>query len=240
MNTSSTVLSILIILLLGLAGYYYLDQVRPMQASLDDLQRKKEELQFRVEQLQSQNVELTKRLETQVSALSSEKEEEIAKLQDTYDELLSELEEQMKKGEVTITKLADQLKVNILDRVLFPSGEAGITPDGIRILTKVGGILRQVQDKRIRIEGHTDNVPIHSNLQDDFPTNWELSVARATNVVRFLTEEMHVDPQLLEATGFGEYQPIATNKTPKGRAQNRRIEIVLLPLRNNVTPLTKN
>jgi len=94
----------------------------------------------------------------------------------------------------------------------------------------VVSILKDVKDKRIQIEGHTDNVPIVSALKKRFPTNWELSTARATEVVRYLQEQGGLDPKLLSATGYAEYQPVAANDTDEGKRKNRRIEIVLLPL----------
>lgn len=229
MKFLSTYLTIVMVLLLGFAGYYYLDKLLPLKTTLVESQRKNQELLFQVEQLEQKNQELSHQLEEKIKELSREQEEEIEKVKFTYDELISELHEQIKKGEITITRLADQLKVNIVDRILFPSGEADITPEGIRVLTRVGYILKQTKDKQIRVEGHTDNVPIHPKLQKKFSTNWELSVARATNVVRFLQEKVGIDPRNLEATGYAQYRPRATNRTKKGRAQNRRIEIVLIP-----------
>jgi chemotaxis protein MotB len=90
--------------------------------------------------------------------------------------------------------------------------------------------LKDVKDKRIQVEGHTDNVKIFSSGKSMYPTNWELSVARATQVVRYLQEQGGLDPKLLSATGYSEYQPVAPNDTDEGKAKNRRIEIVLLPL----------
>ena len=97
------------------------------------------------------------------------------------------------------------------------------------MLKRVGDVLFQVKDKTFRIEGHTDNVPPGKSLRNKYPSNWELSTARATNVVRFLQESAGIDPATLEAVGMGEYHPIASNKTPQGRSQNRRIEIILFP-----------
>jgi chemotaxis protein MotB len=91
-------------------------------------------------------------------------------------------------------------------------------------------ILKQVTDRRIQVEGHTDNVPILSDLKNRYPTNWELSTARATEVVRYLQEHGGLDARLLSATGYGQFQPVASNDTDEGKHKNRRIEIVLLPL----------
>lgn len=99
--------------------------------------------------------------------------------------------------------------------------------------------MKQAKEKRIKVEGHTDNVPIHPNLKGQFDSNWELSIARATNVVRFLVEEVGLNAGIIEASGFGEHRPTSTNKTRGGRAKNRRIEIRLLPLREGVLRVSK-
>ena len=108
--------------------------------------------------------------------------------------------------------------------------KAGHEARGLEILKKVGDILKNARDKQIRIEGHTDNVPIGAALAAKFPTNWELSTARATVVARYFQEKVGIPPQQLAPTGFAEYRPVASNDTPEGRAQNRRIEIILAPL----------
>ncbi len=116
-----------------------------------------------------------------------------------------------------------------MDEILFDSGKTTIKPQGIQVLKRVGKVLLNVKDQDIRIEGHTDNVPIGPELAKWYPTNWELSAARATAVARYLQEQIGVDPRLLSATGHGQYQPIASNETAQGQARNRRIEIVLVP-----------
>lgn len=239
MTSLSTFLMVVIVLIVGIAGYYYLDNISPLQAALEDAKQQNQELLFQIEQLKQENSQLSKQLDEKVKQLSEEKTKEIERLKSTYDDLISGLQEQIKKGEITITRLADQLKVNIVDRILFPSGEAEITSEGVEVLTRVGDILKQTRNKRIKVDGHTDNVPIHPKLQKKYPTNWELSVARATNVVRFLQDKIGIDPKNLEAAGFAEFKPLATNRTKKGRAQNRRIEILLLPESDKMEILTK-
>lgn len=234
MSGSSTVLAIILVLILGFGGYYYLDEVSPMQARLQALEQENRDLGFRIEMLEQKNRELAGQLDQKVQQVSREKEQEIERLKSTYEELLEGMKEQIEKGEVTITRLADQLSVKIVDRIIFPSGSAEITPDGIKVLHRVGKILKEAENKKIRVEGHTDNVPIHPNLQDRFPTNWELSVSRATHVVRLLQEEVGIAGSRLEVAGYGEHRPVANNRTKQGRAQNRRIEIMLLPHANKV------
>jgi chemotaxis protein MotB len=97
------------------------------------------------------------------------------------------------------------------------------------VLARVGGVLATMDDKQIQVSGHTDSHPISEKLAPQFPTNWELSTARAVNVVRFLQEKANVPAKNLVATGYGEYHPIASNKSSTGRARNRRIEILLTP-----------
>ncbi|MFH2074643.1 MAG: OmpA family protein, partial [Pseudomonadota bacterium] len=107
-------------------------------------------------------------------------------------------------------------------------GRAEVKSEGLEVLKRVVEILKTVTDKIIRVEGHTDNVPIGGILAKRYPTNWELSAARAINITRSLEKE-GLDPALLSAAAFGEYQPVADNETPEGRAKNRRIAIILLP-----------
>ena len=103
-----------------------------------------------------------------------------------------------------------------------------MTKEGLAVLKRVIDILKNVKDKSIRIEGHTDNVKIKGALVKQYPTNWELSAARAINVTKYL-QQQGIDPAFLSATAFGEYKPMAGNDTPEGRAKNRRIAIILLP-----------
>jgi chemotaxis protein MotB len=117
----------------------------------------------------------------------------------------------------------------MVDRVLFDSGQVQVKPEGIKVLKQVGDILNKVEDKQIRIEGHTDNVPISAKLQSRFKTNWELSATRATNVVRYLIDQGGVKRKHLSAVGYADTRPIASNDMENGRSSNRRIEIVLHP-----------
>ncbi|TLY15792.1 MAG: OmpA family protein [Nitrospirae bacterium] len=123
-------------------------------------------------------------------------------------------------------------KINLdelVDHVEFESGEATFKPEGLRILKQVSEILKAVPDKHFRVEGHADNVPIGPSLKEKFPSNWELSKARATSVVRYLIEEGGLDSASLSAVGYGDTRPAASNETEEGRQANRRVEILLLP-----------
>lgn len=227
-NTLSRVLTVALVLIVALAVWLYWDDTRQRDAR-EELEGRVNELSLLLNRSKEQQAELTRRLERDVARLSREKEEEIAKLSRTHDDMVASLKKEVEAGEVTITRIADRLSLNIVDRLLFPSGAADISDDGRLVLERVGKILAQTKDKVIRIEGHTDNVPIGAALRARFPSNWELSTARATTVGRFLHENAGIDPAAIEAVGLGEYHPVASNKTQKGRSQNRRIEIILFP-----------
>lgn len=172
------------------------------------------------------NIE-SKLLEEQLETERQVREARLAEVQGTYDELVGKLEEEIQRGEVRISELRGKLTVNVVDKILFDSGEAALKPAGINVLQQIGDILKSAADKDIQVEGHTDNVPIRGSLTQKYPTNWELSMARATTVLHFLQSKVGVSGERLSAVGYGEYRPIASNATPEGRAQNRRIQIVL-------------
>lgn len=172
----------------------------------------------------------SERLRNELSLQVAAKDEEIAKLQGTYDELEKKMEEEIKKGDIRLSQSGGRLKVDLVDKILFDQGESGLTPRGGDVLTRVGEILAKVTDKKIQVSGHTDDWPIiDKKLKEKYPTNWELAAARAVNVVRFLEEQAKVPGKNLVVAAYGPWEPIATNKTPDGRARNRRIEIVLTP-----------
>ena len=150
--------------------------------------------------------------------------------------MVKEMKEEIEQEQIKITQMSDRLSVAMVDKILFPSGEAKITPEGMAILTRIGEILKNARVKIIRVEGHTDNVRIVPRLHQKFPTNWELSTTRATNVVRFLQDKIGIEGARLRAVGMSEYHPVASNETRDGRGQNRRIEIALLPEPFQQTP----
>jgi len=185
---------------------------------------KEAEIQQQQEQLKAGESEKA-RLEQERAA----KEAEIERLTRTHEELTKSLEAEIAKGDIKIKQVRDRLTINMVDRVLFDSGQSKVKPSGLKVLKQVSDILKNVTDKQIRIEGHTDNVPIGVRLKGRFQTNWELSTARATSVVRYLIEEGGVDRASLLAVGYADTKPIASNDTEEGRTANRRIEIALYP-----------
>jgi chemotaxis protein MotB len=188
------------------------------------------EMRQTIDRLQAENQDLAHQVEQERIA----REARIAQMKSTYDELVEKMETEIQRGEITISELQGKLTVNMVERILFDSGKADIKPAGLEVLKRVGDILKEVADKDIRVEGHTDNVPISPRLQQTFPSNWELSTARATNVVHFLQDQVGIAGERLSACGFSQYSPVAANDAPEGRAQNRRIQIELVPLEAKV------
>ena len=175
---------------------------------------------------QSESEDFKAKLETAQSQIEDLKREQESAMQ-----MRKGLEEEMRAAlesrDVTISELQGKLTVNILDRVLFDSGEAELKPEGASVLRKVAAILAQHPKATIHVVGHTDNVPIRASARSRFASNWELSTARATAAVRFLAEACGLDSRRLGAVGYGEFRPVADNSTAEGRARNRRIAITI-------------
>jgi chemotaxis protein MotB len=144
-----------------------------------------------------------------------------------YDALARELNEEVQKGQLQVRQYKDMLTVDVAEQLFFDSGRATLKETGKEVLKRVADAIRSYDDKAIRVVGHTDNVPISGALQKTYASNWELSVARATTVVRFL-QDSGIPPERLIATGRAEYAPVAENDSPDGRQKNRRIEITLI------------
>ncbi len=199
------------------------DLSKILQAKTDDLSKNAAESRQKIADLEAENTKLRESLD-ELKAKSQEAEKESG----TYKELVKEMKGEIAQGQITITELKGKLTMDVVDKILFDSGQAVVKKEGIDVLKRVVDILKNVNDKNIRIEGHTDNVQIASKLIKVYPTNWELSAARAINVVKYL-QQQGIDPKILSSTAFSEYQPLADNSTPEGRAKNRRIAIILLP-----------
>ena len=195
-----------------------------LKSTAGEKNQKIADLSQRISDLEKEN----DNLKGDIANLRKAKEEEVQKTSKTYEEMLEKMKNEISKGQVTISELKGKLTVNMLNAILFDSGKAEVKPEGLAVLQKVIDILKNVKDKAIRIEGHTDNVQIVGALTVKYPTNWELSAARAINVTRYL-QQQGIDPALLAAVAYGEYKPVASNDTEEGKAKNRRIEIILVP-----------
>ncbi|MBZ4666231.1 OmpA family protein [Mahella sp.] len=150
--------------------------------------------------------------------------------QDEFEALYEDMQRYIQQNNISATVEMTENKMEILlrfkDNVLFESGKADIIPSALPVLNNIAGVLKTYQEQigGVRIEGHTDNVPIHTVM---FPSNWELSTARAVTVLRYFVEQQRLPPEMLSAVGYGEYHPVATNDTIEGRAKNRRVDIVI-------------
>lgn len=136
---------------------------------------------------------------------------------------------QIADGTVTVTIGREGLLISLLDAGFFESGSAIPKQSSIPILDKIGRSIAAAP-YNVRIEGHTDNVPIHNAL---YASNWELSTARATVLTRLFIEKDRVAPNRLSAAGYAQYHPVASNRTAAGRSRNRRVDVIVLPAREN-------
>jgi len=186
------------------------------------------ELAQRVERMEAEKADLLA-LRNELSLQVQAKEDEIQKLQGTYQELEAKMKEEIAKGDVRLSQAGGRIKVDLVDKILFDVGDASVTGRGAEVLSRVGTVLAAVENKKIQVSGHTDDLPISDRLRDRYPSNWELAAARASNVVRFLEEKGIVPGRRLVVAAYGPWEPISSNRTAAGRARNRRIEIVLTP-----------
>jgi len=128
------------------------------------------------------------------------------------------------QNKVTLNITRRGLIVSLKEAGFFDSGQAQIRPDAYELINTISEVMTQYNNP-LRLEGHTDNMPISTS---QFPSNWELSTARATNGLKYLIKHFDVDPNKISATGYGEFRPIADNTTSEGRAKNRRVDLVML------------
>ena len=189
-------------------GYYYEEQLKNREAKIAQRERELAEGERRIKELE------------RIIA----RQDSIAK---RLNQLLRDTLLGFKADELTIEIKQGKVYISMSDKLMFKSGSAEVESKGKEALTILGRVLNANPEFEISVEGHTDNVPItNSKIYKD---NWDLSVARATSMVRLLTDTHRVDPLRVTASGRGEYNPKATNNTAVGRAQNRRTEIILYP-----------
>ncbi|MEA1913130.1 MAG: OmpA family protein [candidate division WOR-3 bacterium] len=202
-------LLIISILLIGF-GYFYIKEYYPLQSKLNEYKEENRTLVSVVNDLRKENPKVdTVKRETNENYVA----------QDIRD-MIEGIEVQQVKEEISITLPGSKL---------FPPGSVELSGEGKEMLFKLANILKGIGDRKIRIEGHTDNTKISGSLKQKYPTNWDLSAKRAVNVVKYLISEVGIDPHRLSAVAYGECCPVAPNETPEGRAKNRRIVIDVLP-----------
>jgi chemotaxis protein MotB len=149
---------------------------------------------------------------------------EAQSLREAQQEIQKALNPEIKRNEVTMSMHREGLVVSLKEMGFFDSGSATIRPDSMDAISRLAGVLKQ-RSEDLRIEGHTDNVPIHTAR---FASNWELSTARATELIQLLITKYGLPPSRLSAAGYGAFHPLASNDSPAGRAQNRRLDVVIL------------
>ncbi len=162
--------------------------------------------------------------ESNITETVQQVEENLEILKETIEEYI-ELKDI--ESEVSVEFDSRGLIIRFKDNALFDSGSANLKRSSEDILLFIGELLKneEFMDRAVRVEGHTDNIPINTLR---FPSNWELSTTRSTNVIKFFINQGQISPSRLSASGYGEYYPIADNSTPDGRAKNRRVDIVIL------------
>ena len=155
---------------------------------------------------------------------------ELAKIFQTLEELAYEFN---LENEINLVYTREGLVMRMSEHMLFGMGSADIAAEALPLLQKVGAIISKTA-YLIRIEGHTDNLPIHT---ERYPSNWELSTARAVNVLRYFIKNHNIDPRRLAAEGFGEFHPLVANDSPQSREKNRRVEIIFIKKEQPKTPI---
>lgn len=231
---------VLLVLVLGavaaLVKYVYLPlraEKAGLEQQLRDGAEREKKLKQAVADAQAHGAELEAKqgeLSGKLAETQAEREKLEGELKRVQDELSSILEPQINAGNVRIKRVGRQLVVDVADQVLFDSGQAEVSEPGQKVLAQVAPSLLGLKGFTIEVAGHTDRTRVvNPETRERFPTNWELSTARATNVVRFLQERGKIPGNRLEATGFAEFRPAAGNATADERAKNRRIELSLIP-----------
>lgn len=223
-------------------------RIAELEHELEDSQRRRAELEARLAELEARNAELADRLralgqtveglESERSTLSASLEETRRALEElrererqqqarlaTFRQMLERFRAMIDAGRLRVRIFRNRMVVELPDNVLFDSGEAELKPEGQATLAEVAQVLRSIEGRHFQVAGHTDNVPIRSRR---FPSNWELSTARAVTVTRYLIEQ-GIPPERISAAGYADTQPVESNDTEAGRARNRRIEIQLVP-----------
>jgi chemotaxis protein MotB len=196
------------------------EQGRDKDRSIAALQNERDKLLAEIEDLRDARESLKHDV--------SERETTLRRMRGNYDDLVKELEQEVAASQLRIDQLTEGLGFNLPEDVLFGPGSAELTPAGVKAVREVASRI-QGRTELVEVRGHTDDRPISGALAQRYPTNWELAGARAASVVRVL-EQSGVDPARLTAVSYGSARPLASNDTPEGRAQNRRIEVRLVPL----------
>lgn len=191
------------------------DRLRELEARLDERRRNLDELQNELENKNKRLVELEQIISRRDSLANS--------LRTKLEKALATFRTQG----LSIEKRGDRIYVSLDEKLLFQSGKWEVDPQGQEAIKKLAGVLEQSQEVNVLIEGHTDDVPLRG--KGDVLDNWDLSVKRATAIVRIIIENSEVDPKRITAAGRSKYMPVDPAKTEEARQKNRRTEIILIP-----------
>jgi chemotaxis protein MotB len=217
------------------------DRVDQLSRALDAQEKQNKELQDKLKATELQNAQMTEQLQKMginiadqkrnmdemnrlVEELKAKERQAQARLA-TFQGMLEKFNKMIASGKLRVRIVRGRMVVELSENILFDSGRADLKPEGQQALTEVAGVLGSIPDRDFQVAGHTDNIPIKSAR---FPSNWHLSTARALTVTTYLADH-GVASARLSAAGYADTQPAASNDTPEGRQQNRRIEIVLMP-----------
>lgn len=226
--------------------YNLQNEIKTATSTLNQLQENKLKLENELKNL-NQSLQQTKQSATEQIMSGKEtiaaQQQRLQQLQRLIDEQKQQTEMLRKKmadaltnfnaNELTVSTKDGKVYVSLQENLLFPSGSAVVNPKGKQALSQLAQVLNTNPDIRVNIEGHTDSIPIHGRFED----NWALSVARATSIVRILTNDYKVNPERITASGRSQYEPVDVNYTSQGRAKNRRTEIILEPNLDKVMEL---
>lgn len=198
----------------------YSDKVAALSLTNQGLAEKLRQLGVNVED-QKRSLEEQNKLLEELKAKERQAQQRLA----TFRGMLERFQKMIESGKLRVKIVRGRMVVELSENILFDSGRADLKAEGQAALTEVASVLASIADRDFQIAGHTDNIPIKSAK---FPSNWHLSSSRALTVAIFLSDH-GVPPVRLSAAGYADTQPAASNDTPEGRQQNRRIEIVLMP-----------
>lgn len=201
--------------------------MKQLRLDNDQLRMENDQLRTQIEKQKQIEKDYSDKLKQMEKMSAQEK----AAMREEMDRMRSEfntgLERQVREKEALVQKVSDLTVIEIGEAALFGSGQAGLTQNGSSVIRELAKVFNQYSGYHMRVEGHTDSKPIGASLKDTFASNWELSTARATSVIRYMIYGLEVAPEKLSAVGFAHYRPAADNATKEGRAQNRRIRIVV-------------
>jgi chemotaxis protein MotB len=198
-----------------------------LRAEKQTLEQKIAQMEAEIAQLNAQIKDLADKAgltERELAELRKEKAKREKEL-NMYKSLFASLKEMIEAGTIDVEFRKGRLVVVLANNILFDSGKTKLKPEGEAALAKLSAALKTVADRDWLVAGNTDNIPINNKR---FKNNWELSTARAVRVVSYMIEQ-GMDPAHTGAAGFAEFDPVGDNKTPEGRATNRRIDIILMP-----------